>query len=146
MSWEPFVVIRDSPALLSVYRCQLVSWPDIKWHIYLLSFPKLLQLFAWAFYTFPFPELSNGVALLSKCCTCCSPKLRMKGHLSAAEKEQGISKLPLQSHKLGRQDIALGTTAVQLWSFPLNIYLQKLSSSVMPRNGYLVLPHHTSVS
>lgn len=74
----------------------------------------------------------------------CSPKLRMKGHLSAAEEEKGISKLPLQSRKLWSKGITLGTTAVHLWSLPLNDYLQKLSSSVMPHKGYLFLPHHTS--
>lgn len=65
MSLEPFVGIMGSPALLSAHRCQPVPQPHSKSLIYLLSFPKLFQLFAWVFYTSPFPELRDGIAQLS---------------------------------------------------------------------------------
>lgn len=65
MSLEPFVGIVGSPALLSTHRCQSVPWPYSKSLIYLLSFPELFQLFAWVFYTSPFPELRDGIAQLS---------------------------------------------------------------------------------
>lgn len=65
ISLEPFVGIMGSPALLSVHRCQPVPQPDSKCLIYLLSFPELFQLFAWVFYTSPFPQVRDGIALLN---------------------------------------------------------------------------------
>lgn len=101
--------------------------------------------FAWVFYTFPLPELNYREVLLSsvKHAALWNPRQKATCVLQKGRREYCKSPLSLTNLKEKALHWELQLSIVNL---PLNDYLQQLSSSIMLHKGYLVLPHHTSVS
>lgn len=131
MNQERFVVLRDSPAFLSVYWCQPVSWPESKWHIYLLSFSKWFLTVCLAVLHTLIPHVTLWESAAEQCQTHCSPKISIGCPLCSARGNKGILQLPVHPHKLEREALhwELQLSAVNL------SHLMTTCSNFLPGNA-----------